>query len=414
MIDPLAWLDEGYEIAKRAYAEDGLGRFDPHWQSWLAEHSVVLLMLAVGFNSARKSYKQKYNKVREDFGSFVNMMSGREKRRDEVTEERHAVGVTPDHAAWVIGKVVEAMDIGPSFRSFIYGLMGFGPESYSKLYLAGGMAITNGINDSGELEPGKSVRRSDRRARRWERWARKWWTELDELRGVAAMLCSYLGHGQPTLVATPEEYNRRIRAGIDFFLKVEEKRHADSAAKLAEAEEKAGELQALFNLQHQRSLDAMKRWQQATGRDDVWPDLGEMLKWLLERDDIATSSVETLRDVDECIEAATTQTEILTPEIHAKLLKDARHTISLCLKEERRICSPEVETVDGEVLKIGVVHGPEKCPAGACSDCEGEHHLLDVCVNPEDPGEYAQHPAFLAGNIVFWECKHCPAWAEME
>lgn len=46
-------------------------------------------------------------------------------------------------AGHVIRKVVENGNEGGSFRYFIYDRLGFGPEAYVPLYLAGGMTITN-------------------------------------------------------------------------------------------------------------------------------------------------------------------------------------------------------------------------------------------------------------------------------
>ena len=116
-------------------------------------------------------------KTKADYAAFVRNMLESDKRRDELADERHAIGVTPEAAAWVISKVVEAIDSGPSFRAFVYGLMGFGPESYAPLYMAGGMAFTNAIENAG-VDAGVSVRRSDRRARRWEAKARDLYQRL--------------------------------------------------------------------------------------------------------------------------------------------------------------------------------------------------------------------------------------------
>lgn len=53
------------------------------------------------------------------------------------------------------------------------------------------------------------------------------------------------------------------------------------------------EYDQLFELQQKRIKQADKMWQRATGRD-VWPDLGELLTWLLAR-------IETLeQEVREC------------------------------------------------------------------------------------------------------------------
>ena len=46
-------------------------------------------------------------------------------------------------ASHLISKVVEVGSHGCSFRYFIYDMLGFGPEAYVPLYIAGGMEITN-------------------------------------------------------------------------------------------------------------------------------------------------------------------------------------------------------------------------------------------------------------------------------
>jgi hypothetical protein len=46
-------------------------------------------------------------------------------------------------AAFVIRKIVDHGREGGSFRYLIYDRLGFGPEAYIPLYLAGGMHISN-------------------------------------------------------------------------------------------------------------------------------------------------------------------------------------------------------------------------------------------------------------------------------
>jgi hypothetical protein len=46
-------------------------------------------------------------------------------------------------AAFVIKKIVDHGREGGSFRYLIYDRLGFGPEAYIPLYLAGGMHISN-------------------------------------------------------------------------------------------------------------------------------------------------------------------------------------------------------------------------------------------------------------------------------
>jgi hypothetical protein len=45
----------------------------------------------------------------------------------------------------------------------------------------------------------------------------------------------------------------------------------------------ASELQATFDLQWKRMGKATKLWQKETGKHDIWPDLGDLLDWLIER-----------------------------------------------------------------------------------------------------------------------------------
>lgn len=41
--------------------------------------------------------------------------------------------------------------------------------------------------------------------------------------------------------------------------------------------------QTLIDLQHKRTVEANKLWQQAHNQPDVWPDLGKLVEWLLLR-----------------------------------------------------------------------------------------------------------------------------------
>jgi hypothetical protein len=61
---------------------------------------------------------------------------------------------TIEQVAWVFAKLNESINNGGcSFRYLIYDLMGFGPEAYAPLYIAGGMNLTNLIVES--VEGGK-------------------------------------------------------------------------------------------------------------------------------------------------------------------------------------------------------------------------------------------------------------------
>jgi len=48
-------------------------------------------------------------------------------------------------------------------------------------------------------------------------------------------------------------------------------------------EQENADLNSLFELQWTRMAEATKLWREATGRHDVSPDLGDLLKWLMDR-----------------------------------------------------------------------------------------------------------------------------------
>ena len=50
-----------------------------------------------------------------------------------------------------------------------------------------------------------------------------------------------------------------------------------------EAGVRIAELEALFALQQTRMTEAIHIWQEATGKQDVLPDLGDLLAWLMAR-----------------------------------------------------------------------------------------------------------------------------------
>jgi hypothetical protein len=60
--------------------------------------------------------------------------------------------------AWVFGKIVDHAEQGGTFRYLIYDRLGFGPEAYVPLYLAGGMTISNEF----DLTEFGSTRRAER------------------------------------------------------------------------------------------------------------------------------------------------------------------------------------------------------------------------------------------------------------
>jgi DNA repair exonuclease SbcCD ATPase subunit len=56
------------------------------------------------------------------------------------------------------------------------------------------------------------------------------------------------------------------------------------------------ELNRLFDLQHTRTGFADKLWQRAHNKPGIWPDLGELIGWLLSQRDALQQAVTTLVD----------------------------------------------------------------------------------------------------------------------
>lgn len=54
--------------------------------------------------------------------------------------------------AWVFERLIEHAQEGGTFRYLIYNQMGFGPEAYLPLYLAGGMTISNALDLEAEKQ----------------------------------------------------------------------------------------------------------------------------------------------------------------------------------------------------------------------------------------------------------------------
>ena len=68
-------------------------------------------------------------------------------------------------------------------------------------------------------------------------------------------------------------------------------------AQALEAGVRIAELEALFALQQTRMAEATHMWQEATGKQDVLPDLGDLLAWLMARPAELEMQVEAAREV---------------------------------------------------------------------------------------------------------------------
>jgi len=60
-----------------------------------------------------------------------------------------------------------------------------------------------------------------------------------------------------------------------------------AADRIEALEAENAELQRCFDLQWAAQQRAIKRWQEATGRDMAWPDHAELILWMLEQIDAA-------------------------------------------------------------------------------------------------------------------------------
>lgn len=66
-------------------------------------------------------------------------------------------------------------------------------------------------------------------------------------------------------------------------------------AELEAAKRDRDELQSVFDLGHTRTVEADKLWQDAHGKPEVWPDLGDLVGWLIKRHDDVQAELERVR-----------------------------------------------------------------------------------------------------------------------
>ena len=72
--------------------------------------------------------------------------------------------------------------------------------------------------------------------------------------------------------------------------------------KIAELETEIEEFNSLIALQHKRSIEADKLWQMAHNKPNTWPDLGELLTWLMvERSKYKEQVTELSKGIDEIV-----------------------------------------------------------------------------------------------------------------
>lgn len=71
---------------------------------------------------------------------------------EDLLEGQHRPSV--QQTAWVIGHLVDHLCEEGTFRRLIYNRMGYGPEAYCPLYLAGGMTLSNTFFEYQEMLKG--------------------------------------------------------------------------------------------------------------------------------------------------------------------------------------------------------------------------------------------------------------------
>ncbi|HEC65264.1 MAG TPA: hypothetical protein ENI23_08220 [bacterium] len=57
----------------------------------------------------------------------------------------------------------------------------------------------------------------------------------------------------------------------------------EAVDRILELEEQVKEYEQSFDLQYDASMRGIKMWQEATGRDMVWPDKADLVVWLIEK-----------------------------------------------------------------------------------------------------------------------------------
>jgi len=88
-----------------------------------------------------------------------------------------------------------------------------------------------------------------------------------------------------TLITHLEAENKQLKEDMKRYVpSVVIREGIDLRARNKQLAEDIAEKQSLFDLQHTRTLEADKLWQEETGHDcNCFPDLGELIRWLMEK-----------------------------------------------------------------------------------------------------------------------------------
>ena len=76
----------------------------------------------------------------------------------------------------------------------------------------------------------------------------------------------------------------------------------EAVDRILELEAEVKEYQQSFDLQYDASMRGIKMWQEATGRDMVWPDKAELTAWLIERLDEKEKTLQSVEQISKRIE----------------------------------------------------------------------------------------------------------------
>lgn len=80
------------------------------------------------------------------------------------------------------------------------------------------------------------------------------------------------------------------QAYLEGFMRGGDSRKAYDEARVKEAIDERDELQQCFDLQWKADQRAIKRWQAAhPGKENIWPDRADMVVWLMEQHDKAST-----------------------------------------------------------------------------------------------------------------------------
>lgn len=111
-------------------------------------------------------------------------------------------------------------------------------------------------------------------------FARQLEAELAELKADRVAVSQQLSDALDTLFASNKQL-ANARAEVEHW-----KGECSDLVRMAhEMRAEIDYFQTLIDLQHKRTVEADKLWQQAHNQPNVWPDLGMLVEWLMKRAD---------------------------------------------------------------------------------------------------------------------------------